>query len=83
MSGIFKAGDKIVCVDKSSNFNISNIDLTCGGIYDVYEDSIINSVTGAEVVYIDDDKGMGYFFSSHRFISLREYRNRMIDSVLV
>ena len=81
---VFKRGDKIVCIDNSiSNSPDFNIVLTYGKVYEVYADSIVNRVTETELVYVDDDIGMGNFFSSHRFILLSEYRSRVINEILL
>ena len=62
---MFTIGDKMVCID-----NEGDVGLTMGKIY----------ISGYDT-YIVNDFGVGIFYLPARFISLKEYRKRKIESL--
>lgn len=78
----FKQGDKVICIDIKNDFYSLKVNLTQGNMYVIGSDSITNRVTGAEVVFIDDDRGIGDLYNASRFIRLNEYRSNVINTIL-
>ena len=78
----FRDGQQIVCVNNTRDNNDYVVDLTYGKIYRVYEDSIMDYSSGVEIVFIQNDAGYLINYSAYRFISVEEYRSRVITGIL-
>lgn len=71
----FEKGNKVVCLN-NSNLEDKFVPLTCDKVYEVVE------VLGSDLVQIINDNNYSTTYSVTRFVSMREYRNRIINNIL-
>lgn len=79
--GRFKRGEKIICINTTTDKNDTIVDLSCGREYEVYRDSVVNH-KGLEIVIVKDDTHIVFDYCAYRFISMCEYRTEVIDEIL-
>lgn len=72
--------DRLVCINDVPDDYDWIVHLTVGKIYDVYRYKV--SVSGYDVVILDDDSESLYYYRTSRFISVSEYRLGVINEIL-
>ena len=78
---MFKVGDKIVCV-RVNHFNKPvPTGLTVDKSYEILEIRHDQSHAITLVVFVRDDIGNIFGYSSERFISITEYRKQKLDKI--
>ncbi len=78
---MFKVGDIVVCVEVPSFSRPIVKELTVGNIYQIME--IRQNHTGFKgtVLFVKDDVGHSFGYSSERFVSIPEYRKRKLKKI--
>lgn len=77
----FKRRDKVVCINNIPDVNDPDVDLTLGKVYEILEDSFFTN--NIESVFIYDDDNSVYDYSAYRFIGIIEYRDNVINDILL
>lgn len=77
----FKRKDKIVCINNIPDVIDPDVDLTYGKIYEMADASFF--VNNIETVFIYDDSNSIYDYCAYRFIAINEYRDKVINDILL